>query len=95
VKDSEIFTKVIDYGTHYPTGGGEPLATVSYAELRSGSIKIGDKEVPTAPISSYSKALEIANILKEWILSGQFTLSNPVAPLPGPESGYSPKGMKA
>ena len=93
VRDSEIFTEVIDYGS-YSMGGGEPLARVSYAELRSGSIRIGEKEVPTAPISSYSKALEIANILKEWIRSGRFTLANPVAPLPGPESGYSPRGMK-
>ena len=95
VRDSEIFTRVVDYGTSYATGEGEPLATVSYAELRSGTIKVGEKEVPAAPISSYSKALEIANILKEWILAGRFTLSNPVAPLPGPESGHSPKGMKA
>ncbi len=95
VKDSEIYTEVIDYGLHYATGGGEPLARVSYAELRSGTITIRGKKVPTAPISSYSKALEIANILKEWILSGKFTLSTPVASLPGPESGYSPKGMKA
>ncbi len=37
----------------------------------------------TYPISSYSKAQEIASILKEWINTGEFLLSSPVAPLPG------------
>ena len=63
----------------------------SLAELhrwyKSGKIIINGKEVPTYPISSYSKAVEIATTLKDWIKSGTFLLTNPVMPLPGVESG--------
>jgi L-aspartate semialdehyde sulfurtransferase len=38
-------------------------------------------------MSSYPKAVEIANILKQWIKNGEFLLTQPVAPLPGVESG--------
>jgi hypothetical protein len=31
--------------------------------------------------------VEIAGILKEWIEKGEFLLTEPVAPLPGVESG--------
>ncbi|RKY89336.1 hypothetical protein DRQ15_09090, partial [candidate division KSB1 bacterium] len=62
---------------------------VSYAELKSGKILIQGKEVPTTPLSSYSKAREIAETLKAWIKKGEFLLTEPVAALPGPESGVS------
>jgi len=45
------------------------------------------KEIPTFPISSYSKATTIATTLKEWILSSRFLLTNPVEPLPGLDAG--------
>ena len=44
------------------------------------------QKVPAGPLSSYSKAVEIAETLKDWIKKGEFTLSEPVAFLPGPES---------
>jgi uncharacterized protein (DUF39 family) len=65
-----------------PTNLGE----VSYAQLKSGKVKIRNKEVPTASLSSYPKALEIAATLKKWILSGKFLLAEPVAPLPSIKS---------
>ena len=40
------------------------------------------KKVPTAPLSSRVKALEIAEILKKWILDRKFELGEPVAQLP-------------
>lgn len=40
------------------------------------------------------EAVEIAGTLKEWILSGKFTLTEPVAPLPGAESGITFKPLK-
>jgi uncharacterized protein (DUF39 family) len=70
------------------------LGEVSYAELKSGRIKVLDKEVPTASLSSYSKAVEIATILKQWIQSGEFLLTEPVAPLPGVEAGITFKSLK-
>lgn len=52
------------------------------------------KEVPTGGLSSYTKAQEIASALKEWIEKGDFLLSEPVASLPGAESGYTFKPLK-
>ena len=94
VKDEEIFAPVVDYSEAYPEGKSEVLAEVSYAELKSGRINLMGKEVPTASLSSYFKALEIANTLKEWIQSGEFLLTEPVAPLPGVESGIKFKPLK-
>ena len=94
VKDGEIFSQVIDYSNAYPNIIPGSLGEVSYADLKSGVIKISGREVPTASLSSYSKAREIAGILKEWITSGKFLLTNPVAPLPGVESGLKFKMLK-
>ena len=63
------------------------LGEVSYTQLKSGSIKVKDQEIPTASLSSYAKAREIAGILKDWIEKGKFLLSEPVASIPGPDSG--------
>jgi uncharacterized protein (DUF39 family) len=55
---------------------------VSYAELKSGTIKFDGQEVPTVPVSSHVRAVEIAGILKDWIEKGEFLLSEPQEPLP-------------
>jgi len=89
VADEEIYAPVVDYSRAYPEGEPEVLGEVSYAELRSGRIKILGKEVPTGSLSSYAKAREIAEILKSWIREGKFLLTQPIAPLPGSESGVS------
>lgn len=77
VSDKDIVTQIIDYGKDYPAGKGTSLGEVSYAELKSGSIKIGTKKVRTAPLTSYLRSLRIAEILKDWIKKGQFTLGEP------------------
>lgn len=94
VTDSQIFAPVIDYSVAYPERQPDILAEVSYAELKSGKIKIQGEEVPTASLSSYPKAVEIANTLKEWIKNGEFLLTEPVAPLPGVESGVAFKPLE-
>ncbi|MEE8599027.1 MAG: homocysteine biosynthesis protein [Dehalococcoidales bacterium] len=94
VTDDDIFTAVVDYSTAYPQMKPDILGEVSYAQLKSGKIVIQGKEVPTASLSSYSRAVEIAEILKGWILSGEFCLTEPVAPLPGVESGITFKPLK-
>jgi len=83
VTDADILAPVVDYSSDYPQRKPDIITEVSYAQLKSGSITINNKEVPTASMSSYSKALEIANTLKEWIQDGRFLLSEPVVPLPG------------
>jgi uncharacterized protein (DUF39 family) len=94
VTDDDIFAPVVDYSEAYPQRKPDVLAEVTYAELKSGVIKIQGKEVPTASLSSYPKAVEIANILKDWIKKGEFLLTEPVAPLPGAESGIAIKPLQ-
>jgi len=94
VSDDDILAPVIDYADAYPKLKPDILGEVSYAQLKSGKIEIHDKEVPTASLSSYSRAIEIATILKEWITAGKFLLTEPVAPLPGVESGITFKPLK-
>ena len=94
VTDDEIFAAIVDYSDAYPNMKPDILGETSYGELKSGKIRLKGKEVPTASLSSYPKALEIASILKEWIKSGKFLLTAPVAPLPGVESGVTFKSLK-
>jgi uncharacterized protein (DUF39 family) len=82
VSDQEIFTQIIDYGIDYPKGEAASLGLVSYAELKSGSIRFNGQDVPSVPLSSYVRALEIAHILKAWIEKGEFLLTEPQAMLP-------------
>jgi L-aspartate semialdehyde sulfurtransferase len=94
VTDSEIFGPIVDYSDAYPNRKSDIVGEVSYGELKTGKIKIQGKDVPTASLSSYSKAVEIASMLKEWIKKGDFLLTEPVAPLPGVESGIVIKPLE-
>jgi uncharacterized protein (DUF39 family) len=94
ITDAEIYGAVIDYSGDYPNLEEGILGEVSYAELKSGKVKLKGKEIPTASLSSYPRAVEIANTLKDWILNGKFLLTEPVAPLPGVEAGIKFKPLK-
>ena len=94
VTDAEIFAPIIDFSEAYPQGKPDILGEASYAELKSGHIKLNGKDVPTASLSSYPKAVEIANTLKSWIQKDEFLLTEPVAPLPGTESGITVRPLK-
>ncbi len=94
VTDQEIFAPIVDYFEAYPQRRPDILGEVNYAQLKSGKIKVQGKAVPTASLSSYSRAVEIANTLKDWIQKGEFYLTEPVAPLPGVESGIVFKPME-
>lgn len=80
VRDEDIRTVILDYG--HPHRERPVVAEVSYAELRSGRVRLRDRWAPAAPLSSLHKAREIAALLKEWVASGRFLLTEPVAPLP-------------
>ena len=88
LSDEEIYAQVVDYGESYPQCTPGSLGEVNYAQLKSGKITVQGKQVPTGGFSSYSKALEIAEELKSWIHKGDFLLTEPVAFLPGVDSGY-------
>ena len=87
VRDEDIFAPLVDYNRAYPHREAGNLGLASYADLKSGSITVDGKKVPTASLSSYAGAREIAESLKEWIKSGEFTLTSPVAALPSVEAG--------
>jgi len=84
ISDDEIFTQIIDYGSDYPKGISKSYGQVSYAELKSGSIKFNGQEVATVPLSSVVRAGEIADILKKKISQGKFMIGEPQFTLPGP-----------
>lgn len=82
VSDEDLYTQVVDYGHDYTNGIARNYGEVSYAQLKSGSIIVNGKEIPTAPLSSLPKAREIANILKSQIEKGEFILNKPAETLP-------------
>ena len=82
ISDEELYTHVIDYGKDYPNGNSRNYGKVSYAELKSGTIEVGGKRIPTVPLSSMVRAREIANLLKNRISAGKFLLGEPQFMLP-------------
>ncbi|MBF0224842.1 MAG: homocysteine biosynthesis protein [Desulfobacterales bacterium] len=82
ISDEELFTNIVDYGIDYANGIKRNHGQVSYAELKSGIIKLQGKDVPTSPLSSIVKARKIAEILKIWIEKGEFLIGEPQFLLP-------------
>jgi uncharacterized protein (DUF39 family) len=82
ISDENIFTQIVDYGKDYPRGVGKSHGQVSYAELKSGEVKIKGRLVPTTPLSSLVKARAIADILKRDIANGDFLIGEPQFTLP-------------
>ena len=82
VRDRDILAPVIDYSSDYPQNTGKVICYVSYEQLRSGRIDVEGKEVAVGSLSSYYKALQIANLLADEIRRGDFRLAEPIAPLP-------------
>jgi len=89
IPDEELWAPVVDYSEAYPQNKPEVLGEVNYRQLKSGKVTIQGKEVPSAPLSSYSRAVEIAQILKGWIKGGKFLLGEPSQTLPSADSGIS------
>jgi uncharacterized protein (DUF39 family) len=82
VRDRDILAPVIDYSTDYPQKTGRVLCRVSYEQLRRDEIKVKGRKVAVGSLSSYFKALEIAELLADEIRKGDFHLSAPIAALP-------------
>lgn len=80
VKDEDIWTEIIDYSI--PRLKKPSLGKVNYKQLREGKITVQGKDVSTSPLSSYAKAREIAQKLKEEILKGEFLLQEPIQKFP-------------
>jgi len=86
VSNSEIFTNIVDYSVERRER--PVLKSVSYDKLRSGDIDIDGKKVKTSSLSSYAKALKIANLLKKMIENNEFELTEKLMTLP--QSSFKP-----
>jgi len=93
LSDADLQAPVVDYSDTYPQRQPDTLGQVTYAELKSGTIVIKGKKIPTTPLSSYPRAVEIAETLKSWITEGNFELTSPVVGIPGADSGMAMKPM--
>jgi uncharacterized protein (DUF39 family) len=94
VRDEDILAPVVDYSDPYPNRRSEIITHVNYRDLRNGVVEIRGKQVPSASLSSYPMAREIAHTLKEWVEKGSFFLSERVCPLPGADSGRTFKSLE-
>lgn len=79
IRNDQIETSVLDYGSP----GTPKIGQVTYAELRSGFIKVAGQKIRTAPVASLSKARRIAELLKKVIEKGDFEITQPVKLFPG------------
>jgi L-aspartate semialdehyde sulfurtransferase len=80
IADDELVAPIVDFSI--PRRVRPTFGLVTYAQLKSGKIKIENKMVRAAPLSSIALAREVALELKQWIEEGKFFLTEPVAPLP-------------
>ena len=80
VSDSDITTKIVDFGI--PRRSHPVVREVTYEELKSGAIDLDGKEVRTSPLSSFNLARTIADELKGWVERGEFFVSSPASGLP-------------
>ncbi len=75
VSDADIKMPVKDYGYDYPNGIPKVLDHVSFDKLKSGEFVFNNQTIQAVPLTSYSLSLKIADTLKDWILKGDFLLT--------------------
>jgi len=80
IRDEEIVAPIVDFSI--PRRVRPTFGLVTYAQLKSGTIKIEGETVRTAPLASIARSREVAQRLKQQILEGTFPLAEPIAPLP-------------
>lgn len=80
VGDQNIVAPVIDFSI--PRRVRPTFGLVSYEQLKKGRLTIDSKSVRVAPLASKYLSLKVAQELKQWIETGKFTLTEPVASLP-------------
>lgn len=80
VADRDIVAPVIDFSI--PRRVRPTFGLVSYSQLQKGHVTIDGKSVRVAPLASKYRSRQVALELKQWIETGKFTLTEPVASLP-------------
>ena len=80
IADKDIVAPVVDFSI--PRRVRPTFGLVSYAQLKAGRITVDGKSVKVAPLASIFLSRQVALELKQWIEKGEFTLTEPVAPIP-------------
>lgn len=75
VRDEDISVELLDYGI--PSRNRPVVRTVTYAELRSGTVAVNGDEIRTSSLSSFRRARMVAESLKDWIAAGKMELTLP------------------
>ena len=87
IRNRDIEACVIDYSSDYQQKTGKIITKVNYEQLiMQDDVEIKGKKVEISSMSSYNKALEIAEILKDEIKRGDFFISKPSSFLPKNQS---------
>ena len=92
ISDQDIKCRVLDYGV--PRRSRPAVLETNYHDLRSGSVEIDGHEIQTSPMSSFRKALQVAEKLKDWIEGGTFFLTPPVERIPSKGQTVKPLQIK-
>ncbi|MFM7364908.1 MAG: homocysteine biosynthesis protein [Cuspidothrix sp.] len=80
VQDKDLVAPIVDFSI--PRRVRPTFGLVSYGQLKSGRITIEGRTVRVASLASLFLSRKVAQELKQWILEGIFTLTEPVAPIP-------------
>ena len=80
VQDKDVVAPVVDFSI--PRRVRPTFGLVSYAQLKTGRITIEGKSVKVAPLASIFRSRQVAVELKQWILRGEFILTEHVASIP-------------
>lgn len=91
VSDAEIVAPVMDFSI--PRRIRPTFGLVTYEQLKQGQIQIEGQTVRTAPLASFYRADQVAELLKRWIVAGEFTLTAAVASLPRERAFLAQDGM--
>lgn len=91
VQDEDIVAPVVDFSI--PRRVRPSFGLVNYAQLKHGKIKIEGQTVRVASVASMYLSNKVAQTLKQWILDRNFTISEPVAPLPLDRTFVSQDGV--
>lgn len=91
VQDKDLVAPIVDFSI--PRRVRPTFGLVSYAQLKSGKLTIDGKPVRVASLASVYLSRQVALELKQWIESGKFRLSEPVAPIPS-DRAFIPQDLR-
>jgi len=76
VADEDIAVDIIDFSVQ--SNNRPVIKTTDYRELRSGRVKIDGRDIRTSSLSSYSRAVKVAEHIKKMVLEGEYEMKLPI-----------------